>query len=185
MSISLISKGMDTVLWFQDAVVLRTDATEVENFCTASHHWQSVLQGWTEWNDLRSLSYFTVFMFSWGKIILTDQINGSSYRDRSMLFRDRLISMTGEFWCLAVSGLMKETGRDRQGKGKRRGRKEVRSLFYNSATNTNNTASTGTWTFYFIYFNVFVCNMTTVCTLRHIIKCDVYPSFTCVYFCLI
>lgn len=42
------------------------------------------------------LSYFTVFI-SWGKIILTDQINGSSYKDGSILFRDRLISKTGEF----------------------------------------------------------------------------------------
>lgn len=42
------------------------------------------------------LSYFTVFI-SVAKTILTDQINGRSHKDGSMLVRDRLMSKSGEF----------------------------------------------------------------------------------------
>lgn len=61
------------------------------------------------------LSYFTVCV-SVAKAILTDQINGRSHKDGSMLVRDRLMSKSGEFWWLGVSSLMKETDRQRQTK---------------------------------------------------------------------
>lgn len=56
------------------------------------------------------LSYFAVFI-SEAKAILTDQINGRSHKDGSMLVRDRLMSKTGEFWSLGAWSLMKETDR--------------------------------------------------------------------------
>lgn len=76
---------------------------------------------------------------SWGKIILTDQINGSSYKDGSILFRDRLISKTGEFCCLGASSLMKETDRNRQ-REEEEGDKGRGSFIYNSVTTSPGTS---------------------------------------------
>lgn len=64
---------------------------------------------------LMVLSYFTVFISGAGTRSMVAHIR----TDRCCL--DRLMSKTGEFWCLGASSLMKETDRDRRRQGGRPG----------------------------------------------------------------